>query len=89
MVAVALVNRISADPASGGPWGTELFREPGRDGAGPGGILLRRALAVLAADREASLGLAVTEGNPARSLYERTGFRLTGTSRRLLLPPGP
>ena len=88
VVAVALVNRIPGDPASGGPWGTELFREPGPDGAGLGGILLRRALAVLAAAGEASLGLAVTEGNPARSLYERTGFRHTGTSRRLLLPPG-
>lgn len=57
-----------------GPAVVDLFRDPDEAPHGLGGLLLRRALAITAKEGRPSLSLTVTEGNPARALYERTGF---------------
>jgi GNAT superfamily N-acetyltransferase len=66
-----LLGTLPGDPPLNGPWVIEVFRHP--DHAGVGRALLERALAL--ADVP-TLGLMVTEGNPARGLYESLGFRL-------------
>ena len=53
----------------------ELFRHPAHRGIGR--ALLERALALVDGP---ALGLMVTEGNPARALYEALGFRLVHTA---------
>lgn len=82
VVAALLVN----DSPTSGPWVTDVFRRPEPRYAGLGALLLRRGLAQLAGEGRASLGLAVTDGNPARSFYERLGFRHTGSFRTVYLP---
>ena len=67
-----LVNATKGDPPIGGPWISQLFRHP--DAPGAGGPLLRRALAVATREGLPAVGLAVTEGNTARALYEAHGF---------------
>lgn len=75
VVAAILVNEFAAtDPPFGGPWVMELFRAPGARGAGR--ALLERALAVT----EGTLGLAVTDGNPAERLYVELGFERVFTA---------
>ena len=75
VVGAILLGTLPGDPPVNGPWVIELFRHPDHRGAGR--ALLERALAI--ADGPA-LGLVVTEGNPARRLYERLGFRLVHTA---------
>ena len=65
-----LIGTLPGDPPLNGPWIIEVFRHPAHPGVGR--ALIERALAI--ADGPA-LGLMVTEGNPARRLYERLGFR--------------
>ena len=86
VVAVMVVNRMPGEPPSGGPWVSEVFRDPHPAYAGLGSRLLRRAMAMLAADGERSLSLVVTDGNPARALYERLGFAHAGTTRKVTVP---
>jgi GNAT superfamily N-acetyltransferase len=85
-VAVALVNRVSGHPPAGGPWLTDLFREPGPAHAGLGQALLTDVLAAARASRERAVSLAVTEGNGARRLYESLGFDTVAELRKLRLP---
>jgi GNAT superfamily N-acetyltransferase len=66
-----LVGTLPGDPPLNGPWIIEVFRHPAHPGVGR--ALIERTLAI--ADVPA-LGLMVTEGNPARRLYERLGFRV-------------
>ncbi|MFG3345936.1 GNAT family N-acetyltransferase [Streptomyces sp. NPDC048018] len=68
------------------PWIATVFRVPGPEGAGLGSVLLRRVLADAAARGLREIELVVSEGNPARSLYERLGFTLTRTSLTVLVP---
>jgi GNAT superfamily N-acetyltransferase len=70
-----LLGRLPGDPPFSGPWVIELFRHPAHSGIGRS--LLERALALVEGD---ALGLMVTEGNPARALYEALGFRLLHTA---------
>ena len=70
-----LLGRLPGDPPLNGPWLIEVFRHP--DHRGVGRALIERALAL--ADVPV-LGLMVTEGNPARDLYEELGFRLVQTA---------
>jgi GNAT superfamily N-acetyltransferase len=73
VVAAILIGTITDAPMPfGGPWIMEVFST--RRGAGR--ALLRRALH----RTEGSLGLAVTEGNPAIAIYESLGFRRTFTA---------
>ena len=86
LVAVMVVNRMPGRAPLGGPWVSEVFRDPHPHYVGLGTTLLHRAMAVLGAAGEESLSLVVTEGNPARSIYERAGFRYCGSSRKVRLP---
>jgi GNAT superfamily N-acetyltransferase len=69
-----VVTELEGVPPFGGPWVAELFRRPGDDLRGTGRALLQAGLAVATAAGLPALGLAVTEGNPARALYESLGF---------------
>jgi GNAT superfamily N-acetyltransferase len=75
VVGAILIGTLPGDPPLNGPWVIELFRHPAHRGVGR--ALLERALAL--ADGPA-LGLMVTEGNPARRLYEAVGFRHVATA---------
>jgi ribosomal protein S18 acetylase RimI-like enzyme len=75
VVGAILIGTLPGDPPLNGPWIIEVFRHPAHPGVGR--ALIERALAI--ADAPA-LGLMVTEGNPARALYERLGFRLVQTA---------
>ncbi len=86
LVAVLIVNRMPGTAPLGGPWVSEVFREPHPHYVGLGTTLLHRAMAVLAEAGEATLSLVVTDGNPARTVYERAGFRYCGSSRKVRLP---
>lgn len=57
-----------------GPWVMNVFRDPALGPPGVGRAMLVRALDVLRADGESTVGLAVTATNPARHVYERLGF---------------
>jgi GNAT superfamily N-acetyltransferase len=72
VLGAVLVNATSGEPPTGGPWIAQLFRHP--DARGIGRPLLRRALALATIDGLPAIGLAVTHGNPARSLYAAHGF---------------
>jgi len=74
VVGAILLGILLGDPPLNGPWLIEVFRDPEHRGVGR--ALCERALAL--ADVPA-LGLMVTEGNPARGLYEALGFRLVST----------
>jgi hypothetical protein len=67
VVAAALIGSVAdAPPPFGGPWIMEIFSTA----RGAGRALLRRALN----RTEGSLGLAVTDGNPAERVYVDLGF---------------
>jgi GNAT superfamily N-acetyltransferase len=71
VVGAILLGTLPGDPPLNGPWLIEVFRHP--DHRGVGRALIERALAL--ADVPV-LGLMVTEGNPARGLYEELGFKV-------------
>jgi ribosomal protein S18 acetylase RimI-like enzyme len=85
-VGLVMVNRVPGAPPTGGPWVTDLCRDPDRRYAGLGRALLIRVLHLAQAAGESSVSLAVTEGNPARRLYESLGFRWVATTRKVRLP---
>jgi len=87
VVAACIVNERDGRPPMGGPWIGDVFRHPGATYAGLGAILIRRALALGAASGIEAVGLAVSEGNPARRVYSRLGFELTDSSISVLVPP--
>lgn len=58
----------------GGPWIPEIFVVAKFQGRGVGGLLLEHALGACARAGDKRLGLTVSQGNPARRLYERFGF---------------
>jgi ribosomal protein S18 acetylase RimI-like enzyme len=84
VVGAGLVCDAPSPPPFGGPWLAELFCDV--RGHGVGAALLRHALAAAAGDGHAAIGLAVTEGNPARGLYEATGFEVVSSALSVYLP---
>ncbi|MBO1415716.1 GNAT family N-acetyltransferase [Streptomyces sp. FH025] len=68
------------------PWIAEVFRHPQRGYRGLGADLLRRAIADAAARGLADVHLVVSEGNPARRVYESLGFLLQETSLTVIVP---
>lgn len=86
LAAVLIINRTPGTAPSGGPWVSEVFRDPHPRYAGLGSALLRRGLAVLAAEGEASLSFVVSDTNPARVVYERIGFRHCESARKVRIP---
>lgn len=89
LVAACLISRAEGPPPGGGPWVSDIFRDPAPAFAGLGRVLLRKAVSALAVMGETSLGLAVTEGNAAEGLYRRLGFRLVYSRRKLAIPLRP
>ncbi len=76
--AVAGVVVVTEMPATtwwdGDPWIPEIFVVSSFQGRGIGGRLLEHAVGSCARAGSERLGLTVSEGNPARHLYERFGF---------------
>ncbi len=68
------------------PWVADVFRQPGARYAGLGASLLRRVLGAAAADGLTDISLVVSDANPARRVYEKLGFQLTGTSLTVVVP---
>jgi GNAT superfamily N-acetyltransferase len=89
VVAAVIVTDRPGAPPFGGPWIGELFRDPAAEWAGLGRLLLERALRLTAELGLPALSLAVTDGNPARRLYESLAFRHVSTSLNVLVPPTP
>lgn len=82
----ALITDRPGTPPWAGPWLTLIFRHPERAPRGAGRLLLTRALGVATIDGLPSLSLVVTEGNPARQLYESLGLRHVTTTINVALP---
>ena len=74
VVGVALVTDAPAVGDDGGPWVADIYRDPDPRLAGLGTALLCAVMAGAVEAGRDRIGLAVTEGNPARRLYERLGF---------------
>ncbi|MGW2183866.1 GNAT family N-acetyltransferase [Streptomyces sp. NPDC001732] len=68
------------------PWIADVFRRPEARYAGLGAKLLRRVISAAAADGLADISLVVSDANPARRVYEKLGFQLTGTSLTVVVP---
>ncbi len=69
----ALVFDHPGEPPLGGPWVGELFRHPAAPRA-TGTALLAAAIQAAGEAGLHTLGLVVTDGNPALRVYERLGF---------------
>ena len=67
-------------------WVAELFVHPRHQGRGLGRVLLQRAVAGTRAAGIPALGLVVTDGNPARRLYEAAGFRRIRSGTNVDIP---
>lgn len=86
VAAMLLVNRVPGSPPLGGPWLTDVCRDPDPRYSGLGRSMLLRLMRLLHTDGEHALSLAVTEGNSARSLYESLGFSVVATTRKVHVP---
>ncbi|WNG46043.1 GNAT family N-acetyltransferase [Archangium minus] len=86
VVGACLVTLREGSPPHGGPWVIEVYRNPAPRYAGLGAALLRRALWLSTQAELPALSLVVSDGNPARRVYERLGFQHVGSSRTLELP---
>jgi GNAT superfamily N-acetyltransferase len=89
VVAAVIVTDRAGEPPQGGPWVCDLFRHPAPAWAGLGRLLLERALSLGAELGLPALSLVVTDGNPARRLYQTLGFRHVSTTLNVLVPPPP
>lgn len=85
--AVVVVQRPAFGDMSARLWVIELFVSPRRHGQGLGKALLQRSLHGAAQAGHALMGLVVTDGNPARRLYESVGFTLVASGTNVDLPP--
>ncbi|MCO1578483.1 GNAT family N-acetyltransferase [Crossiella sp. SN42] len=86
VVGVVVVNDRAGDPPLLGPWIGQIYRDPAPRYRGLGMVLLRRAVALAAQAGLPAVGLAVTDGNPARWVYEKAGFRHVEESMTVLIP---
>jgi GNAT superfamily N-acetyltransferase len=85
----ALVTHFAANTWwGGGPFVADLFVIPGLSGLGLGRKLLQRAIARSVAVGASRIGLTVTDGIPAQSLYRSLGFERLRTVFILSLPEG-
>ncbi len=73
-IGAALVFDPGGEPPLGVPWIGELFRHPDAP-RGTGAALLAAALDQAGQDGLPVIGLRVSDGNPARRLYDQLGFQ--------------
>jgi GNAT superfamily N-acetyltransferase len=85
-VGMAIVNRTPGQAPAGGLWLSEICRAPDRRYAGLGTQLLISVIEDCRDAGEQAMSLAVTEGNPARGVYERLGFSVSLSITKLRLP---
>jgi GNAT superfamily N-acetyltransferase len=89
-LAVAAADRVLAgvlvNDVRGVPWVSDVFRHPETSAPGLGARLLRHVQEKARKHGVSRLGLVVTEGNPARRVYERIGFTLRETSYTVVIP---
>ncbi len=84
IVGLILVNETGASEAfEAGPFVTDLCVDPAAGGNGIGRALIVESANRLAAAARPNMTLVVTVGNPARRVYERLGFRVSGESWRI------
>jgi len=67
-------------------WVLDVFVHPRHQGRGLGGVLLRRSVAGAAEAGYETLGLVVSDGNPARRAYDAVGFRHLRSGTNVDLP---
>jgi ribosomal protein S18 acetylase RimI-like enzyme len=86
-VIAGIIVSIRPQPAPfGGPWVHDIWRVPGASEPGTGSALIAQAMRLLDVDGQPVLGLTVSDGNPARRVYERLGFQPVLESWTLRLP---
>jgi len=73
--AVVVTHMAASEWWSGDPWIPEIFVVAAFQGRGLGSLLLGHAMRTCSHSGHRRVGLTVSEGNPARNLYERFGFR--------------
>jgi GNAT superfamily N-acetyltransferase len=73
--AVVVTHMAASEWWSGDPWIPEIFVVADFHRRGLGSLLLGHAMRSCSQGGHRRLGLTVSEGNPARNLYERFGFR--------------
>jgi GNAT superfamily N-acetyltransferase len=81
VVAGCLINELAPRP-----WITLMFRDPAHSPPGTGAQLLAACAARAGNAGIASIGLAVTAGNPAQRVYERAGFTVLDESFTVRIP---
>jgi GNAT superfamily N-acetyltransferase len=86
--AILVVERPSADDP-GRTWVVDVFVHPRHQGKGLGTVLLKRALAGAKQAGYATMGLVVSDGNPARRAYDSVGFALVRSGTNIDLPTRP
>lgn len=69
-----------------GPLIGDVFRAPGPEYAGLGTALLKRSLSAAATAGVPSIGLSVTDANPARKVYQRLGFAIASSMVTVIVP---
>ncbi|WP_182898816.1 GNAT family N-acetyltransferase [Microbispora sp. H10830] len=80
-----VVGGVFAHDSNRGPWIADVFRHPDRSPRGLGALMLSTTLARAGADGLTGVGLVVTEGNPARRVYERVGFRMIDSAMTVMI----
>ena len=81
-----IVNVRSGEPPRGGPWISDIWRDPALRGSGVGLALIDRSKRQLADDGYTALTLAVTASNDAHRTYDHAGFAVVIDSRYLNIP---
>jgi GNAT superfamily N-acetyltransferase len=75
LAGMCVISRMPADDEyEGSPWVTDVCVVPDVQGQGLGRAMLAHSIRTLSDAGETSLGLAVTQGSPARRLYDALGF---------------
>ena len=82
-----MVTLMRPNPYWDGPWVPDLFVRPDAQRRGIGERLVRYAVAAVAASGEKGLALSVTDGNPARLVYDRVGFVPGISVTSITIPP--
>jgi GNAT superfamily N-acetyltransferase len=85
-VGLIIVSRVPGVAPFGGPWVSDVCRDPLPAYKGLGAALMLRTMDALRASGETDLSLAVTVGNPAQRVYESLGFAIALTSRKVEIP---